>query len=296
MKNTNLKKLLSALFFATLALTANRALAIEVYDTPIVAAPKNISPAKRYPLVLLLHGYMANKDFMNYWTGYGAQVEKRQFVLVIPNGLKDSHGLHYWNASPACCDFDHRNNDDVHYLKSLIDEAITKYPIDKTRIFVVGHSNGAFMAQTMGCTYSDTITGVISFAGELAPKESCNYVKPISMLQIHAEDDKTIHIEGVINGYDTLAAYPSTKKTLQTVFNLDHCKSFRNGGEQFNLASLIPGNDTTKFVADGCDRNVAVEFWKIQGFPRVLDSAHVPWLTDEFTERTLNFIFSHPRN
>ena len=53
----------------------------------------------------------------------------------------------------------------VAYLRAIIRDVMARYPVDRRRVFVVGHSNGGFMAYRMACEASDLVTGVVSLAG-----------------------------------------------------------------------------------------------------------------------------------
>ena len=39
----------------------------------------------------------------------------------------------------------------------LVDEIASVYPVDKKRVFLVGHSNGGFMSHRMACDKSERI-------------------------------------------------------------------------------------------------------------------------------------------
>lgn len=267
------------------------------HGEPLIIVPKSAPhSAERFPLVLLLHGYMADQNWINTYFGYGDQVQNRKFILLAPNGLKNSSGLGYWNASPACCDFDHHNNDDVGYLKGLLEDTIQKYPVDEQRIFVVGHSNGGFMAHRLACEFSETVTGIISFAGMgLSKIDDCHLKKPIAVLQIHAIDDEVIRFEGDPKGYNGLSGYPSAAQTVDDWRIRNQCQALSPSSLQMDLVASIPGIDTTVDIATNCLSNSAVQLWKIRPYKNQIYTAHSPKLGAEFTQKTLDFIFSHPR-
>ena len=133
----------------------------ESRDEPDVFVPNEMS--RRLPLIILLHGYAGNAAIMNYYFGLRHEVDSRKFILVVPNGKTDSSGMRFWNATPACCDFDHSNSDDVGYILNLIKEMKRRYKVDESRVFVVGHSNGAFMAHRLACEPNSPVRGNCEF-------------------------------------------------------------------------------------------------------------------------------------
>ena len=96
------------------------------------------------------------------------------FLMIAPAGTADSSGSHFWNATDACCNFENSQVDDVAYLDGLITEISAAYNVDPKRIYVVGHSNGGFMAYRMACAKADRIAAVVSVAGAtFATPASC---------------------------------------------------------------------------------------------------------------------------
>ena len=270
---------------------------IEDPGDSFISVPRTLEPGSKYPLVLLLHGYAGNKELIDSYFGYSSLVNKRGFILAVPNGSLDNSGWRYWNASPACCDFDHRANDDVARLKTILDGLISRYPVDLSRVFVVGHSNGGFMAQRLACDFSEVVTGIISFAGagSLLNKD-CRPSKPVSVLQIHAEDDDTIRFGGDAKGYTGLAAYPGAIQTVMNWSEINTCSKDLSYKPALKLTLSIPGYDTSEELRFACKDRTAVELWKIRAFKGWLHFPHTPLLTGDFTAGTLDFIFSHPRN
>ncbi|MGC5075386.1 hypothetical protein, partial [Escherichia coli] len=71
-----------------------------------------------------------------------AEVSEREgFVLVTPNALGTVPG---WNAE--FFNFNALKVDDVAFMDKLIDKVEGEVGVDTSRVFVAGHSNGAFMA------------------------------------------------------------------------------------------------------------------------------------------------------
>src|SRR5205085_1985187 len=86
------------------------------------------------------------------------------------------------------------------------------YSVDPRRIFVVGHSNGGFMAYRMACDHSDTVAAIVSVAGAMYDDaRKCRAAHPVSVLQVHGPPDNVIPYQGTgINGANVPRATWST--------------------------------------------------------------------------------------
>ncbi len=92
--------------------------------------PKGLDLKKPVPLVVALHGAGGSENL--FFEGYGAghivkECEKRGWLLVAPRSP-----LGFSSGPP---------------VKELIEQLADRYPIDRSKVFVVGHSMGA--AQTV---------------------------------------------------------------------------------------------------------------------------------------------------
>jgi polyhydroxybutyrate depolymerase len=88
--------------------------------------------------------------------------------------------------------------DDVAFLDALIAEVEAKYPIDWRRVFLAGHSNGAFMANRYAAERPGKIAAVASVAGTLgvAILPSLHPGEPVSSLDVYGTLDHFIPPEG----------------------------------------------------------------------------------------------------
>src|SRR5690606_23332723 len=111
-----------------------------------VVIPSDWTSEGSYPVVVLLHGYSATSRIQNIYFRTSALVDELQYVLVLPDGLEDSAGNQYWNATDWCCDFGDVGPDDSRYLSELAEEVVQRYAGDPRRVYFMGHSNGGFMS------------------------------------------------------------------------------------------------------------------------------------------------------
>ena len=108
----------------------------------------------------------------------------------------------------------------------MIDDISTRYNVDPKRIFIVGHSNGAFMSHRLACDLSDRIAAIASLAGAAWNDASkCNPSSQVSVLDVHGDADTVINYGGGAVPADLIARdppetqppYPSEAETMAHV-------------------------------------------------------------------------------
>ncbi len=68
------------------------------------------------------------------------------------------------------------SSDDVQFISSLIDHFAQAYPIDQTRVYATGHSNGSMMALRLALELPDRIAAVVGSSGYMAQNSQCKAV------------------------------------------------------------------------------------------------------------------------
>ncbi len=238
------------------------------------------------PLILALHGYSQTGDKFEKYLNLKAVAEARGILYVHPDGTADKTGTRFWNATPECCDFHSPKVNDDGYLMSIIDEVSKNYAVDLDRIYIIGHSNGGFMANRMACKHADRIAAVVSLAGgSFVQPSMCNPSAPINVLEIWGTKDVTYkgnHMMGKV--------IPGAAKTAAIWGALNHCsKNVSILPQKLDLDAKLKGSETTQNQYTECANNADVEFWSIVG------AGHVPKLSKEFTTDVVDFLLAHPK-
>ena len=241
------------------------------------------------PLVLMLHGYSASAELQEVYFQLQPEAEAQGFLYARADGTKDGVGNRFWNATDACCNLGHSAVDDVAYLRAVLDDIEARYTVDPKRVFVVGHSNGAFMAHRLACDLSDRIAAIVSFAGATwVDPTKCTPSRPVSVLQLHGTFDAVI----AYNGGQTIGAdgpYPAAMTTTSIWRTKNGCTGTMNGG-RLDLAGDVVGQETTILRATGCPAGGAVELLSMQG------AGHIPPLVQPgFRDMVWAFFAAHPR-
>ena len=254
-------------------------------DRPaIYYLPDSYTADKSWPMLILLHGYSATGPVQNMYLGVSNHVDDRGFILLIPDGTVNPEGLHFWNATPACCDNYGSGVDDQGYLLGLIDEAQQYFNVDAERVSLLGHSNGGFMSYRMACHAGDRIAAIASIAGSSYLDEvDCPGANPVSVLQIHGTDDPTIRYGGVPK-LPTYAGYPSADELMVRWRTRNQCAEQPDVSASNDLESIVPGDETDRFHWNDCTTGKSAALWKMNAV------GHVPIFGPAFMPMVLDFL------
>ena len=252
--------------------------------------PVGYSRGTPTPLVVLLHGYTATAATQDAYFHLSDLAQQRGFLLALPDGTIDSSGQHFWNATDACCAFGGTVND-VAYLTAVIRDMQARFSVDRMRIFLVGHSNGAFMSHRMACDRSELIAGIVSLAGAVwADTARCNPAGPVNVLQVHGTLDAVIAYSGGV----ALAGqprFPAAETTVATWAAKNRCSGtmLQSIGGDLDLAADLPFSETQREAFNGCPAGGAAELWRIRG------ATHIPVFNGEWASTLYNWLSAHPK-
>ena len=267
------------------------------YDTEQVATdrgnvplylPSNPDADAALPLVVSLHGYTGNGNSHENYFNLRSQIDERQFMLCVPNGLQNGAGDRFWNATDYCCDFGGDRPDDSGYLRGLIETIIADHPVDISSIHVVGHSNGGFMSYRMACDHADLVASVASLAGAtFADIDDCTPSEPVHVLQIHGTNDTVIRYAGVCGFF---ACYPGAEESIEIWSNYNQCGSSVKSGPSLDLVGNLSGSETsTSLFNEGCEESGTCELWAING------GNHGPSFNGNFRRELVDWLLRHPK-
>ncbi len=108
---------------------------------------------KKLPLLIVLHGETENAS--NLFQLWDSIAKKNQTVLIAPQALYTIGDGHYqWGTIAEGRDI----------VTKAIAEAEKKYPIDTSKIYIMGFSQGATIALNMALSTPERFAGVIAIA------------------------------------------------------------------------------------------------------------------------------------
>ncbi len=178
-------------------------------------------PVDLCSLVMVLHGAGGQaKNLPNRTMPSWKRLARQDHViLVYPQGVN-----RHWNDS-------HRSNNrrfsalltssapnDVSFLSALIDKMIKTYPVDETRVSVVGISNGAMMVNRLACEIPNRLASVAMVMGSMPKplRASCQPNSKLSVMIINGTADPIMPYKGgaITLGKRNRGSVISTEATL----------------------------------------------------------------------------------
>lgn len=265
-------------------------LTIDLGRGPVtVFVPASYQPGTPAPLVMLLHGGAATGDWQESYMHFLPLSEEFGFLYVHPDGTLDQAGTRFWNATDACCDWYHSGVDDTGYLRAVIDTIKQQLDVDPRRVYLIGHSNGAFMSYRMACDHSETIAAIASLAGATYyHPEDCAPDVPVNVLQIHGTADSIVPYAG---GSFAGVPFPGAIASTEQWASFAGCSLLPDvSAPPIDLDALIPGNETTvRRYRTNCSPEGSGELWSIQG------GGHSPTLSSSFSRLIIEYLLAHPK-
>jgi len=262
-----------------------------------VNVPPDYDPARPAPLLIVLHGYGSTGREHDAYFHVGELAAQRGYLYVHPDGTRDDDGNRFWSGTDACCNFHGRDVDDVAYLASVIEEIGASFAVDPKRIYVLGHSNGGFMAYALACAQADKIAAIASLAGATFAKDAdCAPTEPVAVAEIHGTADDTITYEGGsidLGSVQSTAAYPGAEASVAAWATYDGCTTSSVVDERIDVDAdvSVDGSqaETTVTRWTGCRPGGAAELWTIP------NGGHGPDISDAFPAAVLDFFEAHPK-
>jgi polyhydroxybutyrate depolymerase len=232
--------------------------------------PTKYSAATATPLLLALHSRTSSFKTIFEDSKILSWAESMNFIVAGLNGSIHD-GISSWNAGTCCTNATTYEENDLLFASTVIDFVSSKYTVDKSRIWAMGHSNGGMMSYRLACDLSDKITAIAVVTGAQTDP-TCSPTKPVSIIQIHGNLDTTVPFHG------------GGKLETPSIFHSVQDMAYRN------LCSGKP-KESSDAIEERyiwvCTSGVETQLVNYQ------ENSHA-WEAG-YTEEILQFLFAHPR-
>ncbi len=152
----------------------------------ILILPTGYNNAGKMPLIFVLHGGSGAPTSMIQLADFRTIANRDKVVLVYPAGVQNS-----WNDGRPT-DANLLGVNDVSFFSQLCTYLTSNYPVDATRIYATGISNGGFMSARLGCELSGKIAAFASVAATMEQNTvfaNCNPTNAVPAIFIHGTLD-----------------------------------------------------------------------------------------------------------
>lgn len=130
--------------------------------------PSDYSTAKKYPIVLALHGSNNDGPQMYELTRLAEVAEARDFIALFPTADRTASAYDLWDYKFETKDSN--GNPDIQFIMSLLDNYKNNYSVDASRVYVTGFSNGASMTNALAMRHPELFAAAMPYSGAV-PKE-----------------------------------------------------------------------------------------------------------------------------
>lgn len=149
------------------------------------------------PLVIMLHGGAGGKIAgIENMAGWKKKAQSAGFIVAYPLGSGHfERRLLTWNAGNCCGYAREHDIDDVAFIKAFIDYAIARLPVDASRVYATGMSNGAMMSHRLACELTGRLAAIAPVVGSHNYK-NCKPSHPIAVMAIRGMLDSHVAYAG----------------------------------------------------------------------------------------------------
>lgn len=158
--------------------------------------PSHFEPNKTYPAIFVMHGIGSNEQNM---LSLVEGLEDTFYIFSVRGHLSQPPGFAYFTIQDYGKPHREVFDEGISKLTSFIDYAVEQYPIDQTRFYLLGFSQGAIAAMTLGLTLGNRIKGIVALSGYIPAFVKEEYkVKPVDQLSLfisHGELDSILPYE-----------------------------------------------------------------------------------------------------
>jgi polyhydroxybutyrate depolymerase len=142
--------------------------------TVSIQVPKSYDASKPTPVVLILHGAGGNGGYYLEQAGWTAKAEAEGFIAVAPDGLPVRPGApdnlatnpRVWNSGQLTPFGPRARIDDLAFFGALLDEIERRANVDRGRIYLAGHSNGAGMTYRLAAEMPERFAAIAPVASQ----------------------------------------------------------------------------------------------------------------------------------
>lgn len=173
----------------------------------IVDLPDRYDNTKQYPLIVVLHGF---GDRMSSYEGFAKLLWPEGAIGLYPESpfpfSNDKQVGWTWvfrGDSLSTVSEEKSRDASIDWILKTIELVKKEYPVDPTRVFLTGFSQGGMLTYTIGLAHPELFAGLIPIGGFLTvPVDSLHPLSPqaraVPMLILHGVNDDIVPFKSAL--------------------------------------------------------------------------------------------------
>jgi len=236
-----------------------------------VHLPPGFAERGPLPVLLAFHGGGGSAQGFQKYAGLDAVADRESFLVVYPDGSgKLGRRLLTWNAGGCCGSAQRDHVDDVAFAVRVLGDLARDLPLDRTRVYATGHSNGAMMAYRLAAEAAERIAAIAPVAGAMQLTTFAP-ARPMPVLHVHSVDDpRALYAGGLGPPFPftrTRVEHNAVESELARWAAFDGCAAEGSVVEERRAPEAGEGAGQTALLVDfaPCASGADVRLWKLSG-------------------------------
>ena len=156
------------------------------------------------PVVIALHGGFSTAREFERDSGFSLLADRERFLVVYPQGIGLGDLFRHWNSGHCCGKARKMNLDDVGFALATVEDVARRNPVDRTRLYLVGFSNGGMLAYRIAAEHPEFVAAVAVASATIGGVPAANEPewsvpqpkRPVPVLALHGRADTHIPYDG----------------------------------------------------------------------------------------------------
>lgn len=260
----------------------------------MVVVPPSATPAVPAPLLVVFHGSPQSVESIRNMSDMDAVAGDRGWIVVYPQSATERWAVLNFTY-PATA-----GQDDVTFMRRIVDLTSQDLNIDPARIYAAGFSNGALFTHRVACSLADLFAAVASVGATMTARVAadCLPPRPVPAVLFLGDQDGQFPWNGLRLQFETAFSADDTATWWSL---LNQCRGARTVSQLPDAAD--DGTRVERWSYRECARDADVDFYAVYGgghtwpgSPVVLPEATFGRTTRDISasEIAVEFLERHP--
>lgn len=216
-----------------------------------IRLPEGAGP---HPAVLYLYGSGGRSGRLTGSEGFVNAFTDRGYAVIVPAALTVRYRDGSHDSGWSLRNTGTRKRDELAFLTDVLNDAVARFRVDRSRILMAGMSNGGFLTWEIACRAP-------GFAAAYAPVAASRMgdvprcAAPVRLLHTHGRSDEVVRIDGELWRTGGRTMYPPLTDLLDAFAGNSGClrsETSRDGGfERTNWSDCAPGGSLSLLMHEG---------------------------------------------